>query len=786
MESKNKDSNENAALQIRLEDGTVFAIGGVKSILTELVEKEKLSMESQVFSIGPVESDDAEKIPEGSPKHQDKYEIKHEIDRGGMGSILLAMDLDLRRRIAMKVLIEGSRSSPQLCERFIKEAQVTGFLEHPNIVPIHELSADANHKPFFTMKLIAGETFDTVLRKLSEGDPDYKRQFPLRRVLGIFIQVCNAVSFAHSRGIIHRDIKPANVMIGEYGEVLLMDWGLAKIQGYEEMLSPFPITDDSDFGKTQEGSVLGTPYYMPPEQASGDIGQTDERSDIFSLGAMLYEIMTGKHLYSGKTLSDVLKKARSADFLPPSKRRGMVQKDLESICLRACAARKDDRYQTVTQLVDELKAFLDHRVVPEYRLKVWQELIQILAIGAFFGVLFPLVVFRDLRYILMFVHAPSFLVLIGSALCYQLLITGPHLTFPVVRTKGLPGGAVLKSDILVDGAFVGGILGSIVGFLSMVSAMHEPVDAASVGPNISLAFEVLLYFYIFFLVLQLDAVRKSRRNSLFGNISPARPVRLFQYSVLFFLPNIVALLIMLNTGQHVELAALLTFTSNSLPDIVGYTTLITISSLAATVVYHRFIFTFSELAAAFEHLFAFFAGNEVDDENRVHAGAVLRFFSGSFLIFTLSFCALTEISTMAVIEEIEELAQVHLKNLFPAFLSLIAYVVFNYVLLRMFCVDGGYKTSRKTMIQALMATYVDKHGGFWTEAKPATVIIVVGNVAILVIGAFIMVASGMEARIGLPQLLGGALIVSAIVAAYLHRRRLRRSCRPSRDGSNQL
>ena len=767
-------------MEVHLKDGTVFAIGGVKSILGKLVEREKLPDESQVFTIGPNtgKTEDSTEDREESEGREEKYQIDHEIDRGGMGSILQAKDLDLRRRVAMKVLIEGSRSSPQLCERFVKEAQVTGFLEHPNIIPIHELGADTNSRPFFTMKLITGESFGSILGKIEEGGPSYKLEFPLRRLLGIFIQVCNAVSFAHSRGVIHRDIKPSNVMIGEFGEVLLMDWGLAKIRGFEEILSPFPIVDENDLGKTQEGLVLGTPYYMPPEQASGDIDRTDERSDIFSLGAMLYEIITGKHLYSGGSLSEVLIKARAADFETPSKVKKRIQSGLEKVCLKACAFRQEDRHQTVAQMADEVKAFLDHRVVPEYNLRVWQKLSQILVIGVFFGLLYPLVAFSDIKYVLMYVEPVSAFMIIGVALSYQLLVSGPSLVFPIFRTRGLPEGAALKSDILVDGAFAGGILGSLLGFLSMAAALNDIPDPGSIGPNSSLGLLTILYFYVFLLVFQLESVRRSRQYSLFGNISPARPSRLMQYSTLFLLPNAAALLLILNVEGRIPFLEFADYIFGAVPEVVGNTAIIFAAAFGVTLIYHRFIFSFKELGAALEHLFAFVAGNEVEVENRTHAGAVLRFFIESFFIISLCFSLLTEIGALASMVNVRELAKTHVKNLLPALSSLIIYVVVNYVILRKFCGDGGYKASRRIMHESLSTTFVEMNGCFWAKSKLAILTIIGGNAAFLSLALMALLTSGMGVELRVYQIAAVIMIICFMMLVNLHRNRLRRSCEP--------
>ena len=286
-----------------------------------------------------------------------------------MGAILNARDNDLRRIIAMNVMLAGKRASPQMYERFIKEAQVTGSLEHPNIIPVHELGVDENFRPFFTMKLISGESMQYILQKICTGDAAYTEKYPLNRLLGKFIQVCNAVSFAHSKGVVHRDLKPGNIMIGEFGEVLVMDWGLSKIKGIDEIQVQRDFPADNDYTKTLEGSILGTPAYMPPEQARGNISSTDERSDIFSLGAILYEIITGKPPYEGSSIMEVLAKAVKVKVKDPGKIKNMPK--LAGICLKAMNQNKENRYQTVKDLAGEIESYLDHRVIPDYNLKPW-------------------------------------------------------------------------------------------------------------------------------------------------------------------------------------------------------------------------------------------------------------------------------------------------------------------------------------------------------------------------------------------------------------------------------
>lgn len=245
------------------------------------------------------------------------YTPGREIAEGGMGSVLEANDQILGRAVAMKVIRQDIAASESLRLRFIREAGVLARLEHPNIVPIHEMAKDAEGNLFYTMKKVDGRDLEQILNGVRNGDAQTIADYPLDRLLTIYRKVCDAMAFAHARGVIHRDLKPANIMVGSFGEVLVMDWGLAKIlqdeaQSADEMAqleqerSNTPATsmpagfqefsDSALNGAAQnltlDGSVMGSPQYMPPEQAEGKVSELDERSDIFSLGGILYAILT--------------------------------------------------------------------------------------------------------------------------------------------------------------------------------------------------------------------------------------------------------------------------------------------------------------------------------------------------------------------------------------------------------------------------------------------------------------------------------------------------------------
>ena len=240
-----------------------------------------------------------------------RYQIHGEISRGGMGAVLRARDIDLGRDLAVKVLLSQHMQRPEMLERFIEEAQIGGQLQHPGVLPVHELGRFADGRPYFTMKFVRGKTLESLLGDRESTNEDRAR------LVGIFEQVCQTVAYAHASGVVHRDLKPANIMVGSFGEVQVMDWGLAKVLvgGEDDERQNRPSTPDAPAVRTtssvasgtgsgsrsatQAGSVLGTPAYMAPEQARGEVHAIDERTDVFGLGAILAEILTGEPPFLG-------------------------------------------------------------------------------------------------------------------------------------------------------------------------------------------------------------------------------------------------------------------------------------------------------------------------------------------------------------------------------------------------------------------------------------------------------------------------------------------------------
>ncbi|MGZ0171716.1 MAG: serine/threonine-protein kinase, partial [Planctomycetales bacterium] len=234
-----------------------------------------------------------------SEQPKTRYTWISEVGAGGLGKVWLARDNKLSREVALKEIKPGSASS-EAVRRLIKEAQITGQLQHPGIVPIYEV----NHEglPFYTMKLVRGETLSQTISEYHDAkQAGHDDPLTKQRLLSIFLSVCEAIAYAHSRGVIHRDLKPDNVVLGEYGEAIVLDWGLARQVGSnDEDTAPIVVTEDGRTDATQAGQKLGTPAYMAPEQASGRVEHMDERTDIYGLGAILFEILTGQPPHRGQ------------------------------------------------------------------------------------------------------------------------------------------------------------------------------------------------------------------------------------------------------------------------------------------------------------------------------------------------------------------------------------------------------------------------------------------------------------------------------------------------------
>jgi serine/threonine-protein kinase len=298
------------------------------------------------------------------------YEVLQRLGRGGRGVVYRVNDPELNRSLAVKVLRPELHGQTDAVQRFLEEAQVTGQLQHPGIVPVHAIGQLHDGRPYLAMKLVQGRTLAELLAERSMPSHD------LPRFLGVFQQLCQAVAYAHSRGVIHRDLKPSNVMVGEFGEVQVMDWGLAKVlasrgrQPPEEAAAAGVIrtvrTESAD--QSQSGTVVGTPAYMAPEQARGEVEKQDARSDVFGLGAVLCEILTGAPPYIGRDALAVQIQAAKSDTAEAVARLERCGADAELVRLaRACLA--PDAADRPADAVAVAQAVTAHRRSVEERLR---------------------------------------------------------------------------------------------------------------------------------------------------------------------------------------------------------------------------------------------------------------------------------------------------------------------------------------------------------------------------------------------------------------------------------
>ncbi|MBT6487793.1 MAG: protein kinase, partial [Planctomycetaceae bacterium] len=380
---------------------------------------------SDVWASQPPESEKRTGEISSEPT-SDRYRLIENFAHGGMGNVWRAEDERIRREVAYKELLPDILNDREMVERFLEEAQVTGQLEHPGIVPVYELGRDSKGAPFYAMKLVRGTTMRDAIKAYHAMPPDDGvRHLAFIKLLRNFIDVCHAIAFAHERGVLHRDLKPANVMLGDFGETMVLDWGLAKLidpldaavaaeetigslsqselttqadaTRSEETLpgthahdpshsgSQTAMTIDSILGTSQHstrhsvktdvrsrgtetlaGAILGTPHYMSPEQAQTRNSELDARSDIYSLGAILYEILTGNRPVKKDRLRKMLKQIVEGRIIPPRQHLASIPKPIEAVCMKALARRRKNRYQTSHQLVADIEAFLADEPVSVY------------------------------------------------------------------------------------------------------------------------------------------------------------------------------------------------------------------------------------------------------------------------------------------------------------------------------------------------------------------------------------------------------------------------------------
>ena len=295
--------------------------------------------------------------------------------RGGLGAVFVALDAELNREVALKQILDGHADDPTSRHRFLLEAEITGGLEHPGIVPVYGLGAYSDGRPYYAMRFIKGDSLKEAADRFHadaslKSDPG-RRSLELRKLLRRFTDVCNAIAYAHSRGVLHRDIKPGNIIVGKHGETLVVDWGLAKAVGRvdpgaeagERTLVP---SSASGSAETLPGSALGTPAYMSPEQAEGDLEHLGPRSDVYSLGATLYYILAGKPPLEGD-IGDVLRAVQRGEFPPPRRHDPTIDPALEAVCLKAMAHKPADRHASPKGLSEDVERWMADEPVSAWR-----------------------------------------------------------------------------------------------------------------------------------------------------------------------------------------------------------------------------------------------------------------------------------------------------------------------------------------------------------------------------------------------------------------------------------
>lgn len=329
-----------------------------------LLSARRMLLELGIDTIPTLGADTTPDGGDGAPASVEslgRFHVQRELGRGGMGRVLSCHDPELLRNVAVKTLLDPSQIDEHALARFVAEAQITAQLDHPNIVPVHELGVTTDGLMYFVMKRVEGGTLRDVLVGLAAGEPTATAMWTRFRLLMAFVLVCNAVAYAHDRGVLHRDLKPENILLGPFGQIFVMDWGVARLmRGGPERVR---VEDRGDIAvsRTMDGTTIGTPGYMSPEQVRGHLDQMDGRSDVWALGAILYEILTGIPAYDAKDPFARLVRTVTESPVDPRLRAPSrnIPAPLAEACLRAMAMEPADRFPSAVDLAFAVGGYME-------------------------------------------------------------------------------------------------------------------------------------------------------------------------------------------------------------------------------------------------------------------------------------------------------------------------------------------------------------------------------------------------------------------------------------------
>jgi serine/threonine-protein kinase len=346
--------------------GSLSTIGALRKDLKSIADPEiDMTLTAVSANTGVADRGSEASIPVGAAASGGpRFRVLRPHAKGGLGEVFVAQDEELRREVALKEIQRRFADDHDRRARFTLEAEITGGLEHPGIVPVYGLGHYSDGRPFYAMRFIRGHSLKEAIERFHTGQrSETEDAVEFRKLVGRFIDVCDAIEYAHSRGVLHRDLKPGNIMLGKYGETLVVDWGLAKTVESRQMsrkpeeptLQPSSNTGSAP---TQMGSAMGTPAYMSPEQAEGRIDELDATSDVYNLGATLYCLLCGKPPFAREDLDATLGKVKRGEFPAPCSVNPGIPRPLEAICLKAMALHREHRYQSPHELSEDLEHWL--------------------------------------------------------------------------------------------------------------------------------------------------------------------------------------------------------------------------------------------------------------------------------------------------------------------------------------------------------------------------------------------------------------------------------------------